>query len=250
MSGRSGPPAPNPKIAVWVAQRIAEAHFSQGIREGTSLPKEREMMEEYGVARTTIREALRLLEMRGLVRMRPGKNGGPVVTQPASDSLGENLTLLLQLEQASLRDVLDARLTLEPAMAKLAAERITTEQLDELERTIKEMRADSTLGDHVFADHNWCFHDTISRAAHSAALKFFLDSLRSIADGTSAGIHYSPQRHNATAAAHERIVYALRQRDPGQAEQAMREHIEEIGMFWRSRYPELLSTPIHWTLGM
>lgn len=240
------------KLSTLVAQEIADRFVFAGqsasnLEEGVRLPTEQGMMDEFKVGRTTVREALRLLESRGLISIRPGRTGGPVTRRPRVESLTESLTLILQVEQASLRDVIDARLALEPMMAAMAAERISEEQLDQLQDTVTQMRKFSD-DDAVFAESNWRFHSLLSTAADSVVLRIYLETLRTIADGTLAGVEYSPEKHSATADAHERIITSLRQRAKGGAHAAMREHVEEVSAFWTKRYPELMSKPVRWRL--
>jgi len=235
------------RIAVRVAQQIVQRYFSEGIEEGLRLPTEKEMVDDFRVGRTTIREALRLLEARGVIRVRAGRYGGPIVRRPPDEAIGETLTLLLQRERASLRAVLDARLALEPAIARMAAENISDEQVARLDETVRLIMERSEDAE-IFAVQNTCFHTVIVQAANSPALKIYLNGLNSIADGTFAGIQYSPGRHRATAEAHQCIIDALRIRDPDAAEAAMHAHIEDIGAYWTRRYPDLVSRPIRWTM--
>ena len=90
------------------------------------------MLEEYQVGRGTLRESLRFLELQGIMSLKPGPGGGPVVERPEATSLATSLMLLLQFTDAQYRVVAEARVALEPTMARLAAERMTPESLAEL----------------------------------------------------------------------------------------------------------------------
>ena len=87
------------------------------------------MLEEYQVGRGTLRESLRFLELQGIISLKPGPGGGPVVERPEATSLATSLMLLLQFADAQYRVVAEARVALEPTMARLAAERMTAESL-------------------------------------------------------------------------------------------------------------------------
>ena len=115
-----------PKMSERIANQIADKILGGGIEAGDRLSTEKEMVAEYGVARTTVREALRLLESRGLVTIRAGVGGGPVACRPQFESLGNTMKLFLQLEGANLSDVIDTRLTLEPVVAQQATPRTET----------------------------------------------------------------------------------------------------------------------------
>src|SRR5437762_10728735 len=111
----------SPKTSEVIARNLATRIAEGGLAPGSRLPVEREMVETLGVGRTTLREALRLLETRGVLTIRPGPRGGPAVRRPRPADLGAALTLILQFEQASLADIMEAREALRPMVARLAA---------------------------------------------------------------------------------------------------------------------------------
>lgn len=233
------------KTSERVARDLVNHIVENDLAEGTKLPNEKQLVEAFEVGRTTLREALRLLETRGVITVRPGPGGGPIVRRPRGDDLREGLTLILQFSGGSLKDVLDARTALEPMMARLAAECITDEQLDELSASVQRMRDGS--GDHeIFLSENQFFHTTIADLTGSGVLRAFNDTLKSIADGVVVGVEYTTRRRLAVATAHEKVVDALRTRDPDAAAEAMRTHVGEAGDFWKRKYPELISRPVRW----
>src|SRR5713101_6510309 len=111
-----------PKLAVMVADAIAEEIFEKGLAPGVVLATESKMLDQFGVGRATLREALRLLEAEGLIAVRAGPNGGAVVQRPSEDRLARLLSILLAVAGTTLQDVIEARQVLEPALASLAAE--------------------------------------------------------------------------------------------------------------------------------
>src|SRR5215470_1941545 len=108
-------------MPVLLAEAIAEAIVSRGLRQGDRLATEAEMIAEYEVGRGTLREALRVLEAQGVIEIRVGTGGGPFVARPDAGRLARMLSLLLRLSDVTLREVLDARLIVEPALAGQAA---------------------------------------------------------------------------------------------------------------------------------
>jgi GntR family transcriptional regulator, transcriptional repressor for pyruvate dehydrogenase complex len=235
----------SPKVSEVIARELADYILDAQLPEGAVLPNEKDMLGQLGVGRATLREALRLLESRGLIRVRPGPGGGPIVHRPQVKELGNALTLLLQVEGASLGDVLRSREAIEPVIARLAAARIGAEELDQLEHTI-DMMLEHTDDVDVFLRENLVFHLTIARAADSVVLRIFLETLRSIADGAALGVRYTPRAIRSVAAAHRRIVEALRNHDPDGAEAAMCEHMTDTGEYWGHHYGDLVSQPVRW----
>lgn len=252
LSGTGSGPTPRksrsvraPKASERVARDLVNHIVENNLVEGTKLPNEKQLVEAFEVGRTTLREALRLLETRGVITIRPGPGGGPVVRRPRPDDLRESLTLLLQFHGATLVDVFEARSSLEPMIARLAADRLTEEQLDELDASVKVMKERSD-DHHVFLEENSRFHTIIAEATGSSVLWVFNETLKSIADGAVVGVEYTPRRRLAVAAAHEKVVVALRSRDPQAAEDAMRDHVGEAGHYWKRKYPELSFRDMRW----
>lgn len=235
----------NLKTSERIARDIANYIVDADLPEGARLPREKEMLEMMGVGRMTLREALRLLETQGVIDIRSGAQGGPVVRRPQPEDLAGNLTLVLQFHGASLSDVMLARQALEPLIARLAATHATDEQLDELAGTIEKMRRHAGRED-VFLRENERFHQLVAEASGSVSLRVFSATLKNIASGEDAGVEYRPEQHVAVARAHGRILTALRNRRPAAAEKAMQEHLEEAATYWQRRYPELWARPVRW----
>jgi GntR family transcriptional regulator, transcriptional repressor for pyruvate dehydrogenase complex len=237
--------ARSPKISELVARELAKRIIDGHLVEGTQLPNERELIEIFGVGRTTLREALRLLETRGVITIRTGPRGGPIVRRPRAQDLSDALTLILQFEGAALSDVLEARAATEPAIARLAAQQITDSQLEELEASIERMAASTEQMD-AFLAENAHFHGLIGEAAGSVALRVFLRSLESIVRTMLVNVDYATRQRKIFVAGHRGIVDALRARDPVAAERAMREHLTESGRFWTRNYSHLTDVSVHW----
>jgi len=233
------------KASELVAEDIANHIIAEDIPEGTVLTSEKDMIESYGVGRNTVREALRLLEARGVITIKTGPGGGPVVRRPRNDDLSESLTLILQFANASLADVLKAREALEPVLAQLAAKDINNEQLDELEQTIHAMR--NNIDDHnIFLKQNRIFHNLIAHASGTIVLRVFVDTLVSLAGGGAVNIRHSERRRHAVIAAHQQIIDALRKHDGEAAAASMRDHLSEAGAFWRKKYNDVFFQPVKW----
>jgi GntR family transcriptional regulator, transcriptional repressor for pyruvate dehydrogenase complex len=112
-----------PKMADRVATVLRKMFIRGDIAVGTMLPPESELMEQFGVSRPTLREALRVLESESLIQMQRGVRGGARVTSPTKQTLARYAGLILEYEGVTLKDVYDARATLEADMIrKLAAE--------------------------------------------------------------------------------------------------------------------------------
>jgi DNA-binding FadR family transcriptional regulator len=234
-----------PKQAELIARELASYIVNSDLAAGTPLPPEREMMQSMGVGRTTLREALRLLETRGVLTIRSGPRGGPIVCRPDPHDLSEALSLMLQFEKADLTVMMTARSALEPAAARLAATRISRAELDGLRGT-NQLIADHADDLESFFSLNREFHRRIAEASGNMVVRIFVESIMSIADGRSAGIVYRKSQVDAIVTAHERVIEALAAGDPQAAEAAMNEHLEDSHQFWNRRYGDLLKRSVSW----
>jgi GntR family transcriptional regulator, transcriptional repressor for pyruvate dehydrogenase complex len=234
-----------PKAAMLLAQRIMRDVVRGGLKPGDLLMPERTMLEQYRVGRATLREALRLLEFQGVIALKPGPRGGPVLQDPDASHLASMLVLLLQLKQAPFRSIAEVRAALEPMTSRLAAERMSDEALAELGETIDTMR-DHLDSQEVFLNANKRFHDIIAWSSGNALFGYITDSLLDIMDGTVIGIDYPGPRRAAVVKAHEEIFHALSARDPALSEQRMREHIDAYERYARRKFPEVLDQVIRW----
>jgi GntR family transcriptional regulator, transcriptional repressor for pyruvate dehydrogenase complex len=112
-------------VAAGIRRRIATGDLSVGDR----LPTEEELTESFGIARTTLREALRILEFQGLIHIRRGRGGGATVTMPDLERFAEPLAVILQLRQTTVSDLDAARSLLEPQLAAWLAKNHTDDDI-------------------------------------------------------------------------------------------------------------------------
>jgi GntR family transcriptional regulator, transcriptional repressor for pyruvate dehydrogenase complex len=234
------------KTAMLVAQRIVADISRRGKTVGDRLSPERVMLDEYDVGRGTLRESLRFLELQGVISLKPGPGGGPIIQQPDAGSLATALTLLLQFENAPFRTIAEARTGLEPMMAQLAAQRMSDEQLADLKSSVDTMHAQ--LDDQqVFLDENKRFHDVIAHGSGNAMFGYLVDALLGILDGSAIGIDYPKVRRTAVHKAHLRIYEAIAERDPAASSEAMAAHISEYVKYAERKFPDVLDAPIVWS---
>lgn len=234
------------KTALLVAQQIVADIQRRGNIPGDRLPPEKVMLEQYQIGRGTLRESLRYLELQGLISLKPGPGGGPVVEKPNGAGLATSISLLLQMENAPYRNIVEARGSLEPAMSRLAAQRISDEDLAVLKDNLDRMLA-GIDDEATFTDTNQEFHDLIAHASGNHLFAHLIDALTGILDGTSIGVEYPQRRRLAVHEAHKRIYEALASHDPIAAADTMREHIAEYTDYIMRKYPAIIDAPISWT---
>ena len=148
--------------------RQVKAMIAEGrLKGGDRLPPERELAEKFVVSRTSVREALRALESLGLVEIRPGE--GTFVREVSIEQLVEPLAQLIVSQREALGELFEARRLLEPALAALAAERATPEDVHEMERILEE-QAREVEGGRTGLAQDARFHAALGAAAHNRAI--------------------------------------------------------------------------------
>src|SRR5438477_4012388 len=131
------------------------------LRPGVKLPPERDLAPRFGVSRSSLRHALKVLEIMGVVRQRVGD--GTYITGSASSILSEPLEFLVLLDGISLFDLLETRIIVEPELAARAAERATSEDLADLRHSLDGIKTEKDEKKRI--DYDLAFHETIFRAS-------------------------------------------------------------------------------------
>ncbi|MGX9787844.1 FadR/GntR family transcriptional regulator [Mycobacterium sp. MMS18-G62] len=168
-----------PKMADRVATVLRRMFIRGEIAEGTMLPPESELMERFGVSRPTLREAFRVLESESLIVVQRGVHGGARVTRPQRETLARYAGLILEYEGVTLKDVYDARVTLEtPMVVQLAKDRKPA-VIAELEKIV-EREGQLRPGGEATIDQLTDFHAAIARLSGNKTLQIVSDMLRHI----------------------------------------------------------------------
>ena len=215
-----------PKASHLVAQKIRQEILSGNAQEGAPLRSVREMVDRLGVASTTVREALRVLEAEGLVTIKPGPKGGVFVRRPSHESITKQLAFLLQFENTSLSSILEARRLLEPICARLAASRANAHDMQALEESIDRLEQLSTGRDpFAWVRENAEYHMIVATAARNDVLRIFLTSLRELIHVSTIPVSGLQASRTRTIMAHRNILAAIKDHDSDRAEDSMLEHL-------------------------
>ncbi len=141
MSGPRFEPVRTVRAYERIVEQIEEAVESGSLQPGERLPSERELMAQFAVSRSTVREALRVLQARGLVRSRPGDPHGAEVLPFSPAALHKSMTTLARVDELSLGELVQFRMVLDASANLLAARLRTDEELAEMAAAIERMRA-------------------------------------------------------------------------------------------------------------
>ena len=213
-----------PKAPEVLANELRESILSGRFPAGTMLPTERDMVTQTGMSRTTVREALRILEVQGLVRVKAGRAGGAFVRQPDEDSVADSVSLLIRGRRIRITALLEAREGIEPACAQLAARYRTADDLRSLGAADAAIAAPGPLDGFLRANVDW--HVAVARASHNELLTGFMAALsRAIYQSTDNVTFVDAKVRQATVRAHARITDAIRAGDEDAALRRMTRHL-------------------------
>src|ERR1700737_4721536 len=132
-------PVEVPKASDVLARELRERILSGELAEGTALPPERELVKQTQMSRATVREALRILEVQNLVRVRAGRAGGAFVQRPSTKSMASSVRMVIRGQKIKLADLMETREALEPFCAELAAQNRTDDDLAVLDKANKDI---------------------------------------------------------------------------------------------------------------
>lgn len=217
------------EVSAQLRRRVIHGHLKPGDR----LPAERDLAVRLGVSRNTVREALRGLEMAGVLRLQKGAHGGAFVVAPNGDSVAVAIQDMYQLGSISPAQLTEARLHITDSVVRLACERITPQEIDELERNVQASLEASTSGNYPERSRiNLEFHNILARATRNPVFVAVMSGLISVMQ------HFvdtlGPPRGEAVFASRRRFIAHLRAQAPDDA-------IAELEEFLRGVHKQYLS---------
>ena len=195
------------------------------LKPGDKLPSERKLAERFGIGRSSVRDAIRILEARGIVKPRQG--GGTVVQAFSCDTLVAELASTLVRKRALVQELMEVRCMIEPPLAARAAAHASPEQIEHLEDILRRQRQKVSRGE-MAVDEDTEFHSEIARAAGNRVMLAMLDTLVSLLTETRRRFLQDEERAEVSLAGHRLVLRAIRRREPSAAEAAMRKHIRAV----------------------
>jgi len=209
-----------------IVERLVSLVVNGKLKKGDKLPVERELMEQFGVGRSSLREAIGSLLLTGVLTTRPGH--GTFVSIPSDESLSRSLTWRVQMGREKIEELVEARIVLEQAVAGLAAASATETEIAEIRHYLELMKKNAHKKNPSQVQVDLSFHLALAKASHNAPLLRFLAELRNLM------IHWIKQAVRTeriyslsdTIRDHEAILNAVVAREVEKAQSAMRQHLE------------------------
>lgn len=220
------------RVSDVVMDQIKQLLLDSKLNVGDRLPPERQLAKQLGVSRVPVREALFSLANSGFLKIKRGAGGGIFVSEPSIEPYAEYFTLMLQMGKASVQDLTEARLFLEPNVARLAAERATPEDLEKIEQSISEyekrvkQNAPRSLQDMTF-------HVRVAEASKNIVMVLTIKGLMGLLYKTVRDLGFTRDDKQKSVNTHRRIFESIRACDSEHAYQLMAEHVKEMATFWK-----------------
>jgi GntR family transcriptional repressor for pyruvate dehydrogenase complex len=212
-----------------ISAQIQRLIIEGGLTPGEKLPSERELAEQFGVSRTVIREAVKLLQMKGLVRVVSGS--GTYVSHVSSEIVADSIGLFMTSHEHTFQDLLEIRRFLEVEIAGLAAERATAEDIQKLEESFSEMKgalanSERTTEDlERFVQADIKFHQLLSQATKNSLLPLLHDTLNSLLLEFSRKVSEMPGAPEKAVEYHGKVLECVRQKNIEEAQETMSKHL-------------------------
>ncbi|MEG0861337.1 MAG: FadR/GntR family transcriptional regulator [Pseudomonas sp.] len=208
-----------------VVEKLRQALARGQWRSGDMLPGQRELAEQLGISRPSLREAVTVLETLGLVRSMPGK--GVLVLDA---DMSETALPQTGVAEASLEDVLQLRYTLEPFIVGLVAQSISSKEIGQLRLTLMDMREaleaeDSEAGVNAYI----AFHEELFTLTANPIFQSVVQQTSNALKQSAAVLRNSPEHLAARLEENEAVVRAIRNKNSAQASAQMRHHILQEG---------------------
>jgi len=207
-----------------VAEHLTAQIAARALGPGAAVPSERELVEAFKVGRSSVREALRMLESGGLIENR---GNGTFVVSPVRNTLNQSLGVLLSVDETDLRELFEVRRILEGECAALAAARGGDGDLERMEEAIAAMEAG--LGsEQEYIDADLSFHLTIAESTGNRVVAHLMHAIRDHVHAALGTVFHIPGSPERSLEQHREIVDAIRLRRPDEARARMHEHIGRV----------------------
>jgi len=235
------------KASEVLVQTLLEQIVSQRLKDGDRLPNEAEMIAQYGVARATVREALRILELHGFVSLRSGPGGGPTVRSTTAADFGRVFGMFFQAERVTLAELFAARSFIEPTLVRDAA----LQQIPEFLERVRDLRLRGRDVD-IQDDPGYVritreFHELIVSGSNNRVFALIALAFMAIFVGRLDSAIHPPEKRRRILQEHEQILDAILAGNGALAESLMQRHMESVRKSIAARYPAAERDLIRWS---
>ncbi|WP_435769630.1 FadR/GntR family transcriptional regulator [Nocardioides sp. SYSU DS0651] len=246
-ASESGARTREPKAAEVTASRIVDDIIDGRVQVGQKLPTEPEMLDRYAVSRESLREALRLLEIQGIIDIKRGPGGGPFVAPLNSGYLARTSSLYFHLSGATHAELFQTWAILEPSLAELVAQQPDRKAKRQIFAPFIDYDPDAHQSDELFTDFN-NFHAVIAQLSGNRVLTLVTQSVTHIVVENVLRSVDPVSERSMLSHSHEDIAVAIVDGRATKARKLMADHIHEVRDTYLSRSPDQGRKPVEWRL--
>jgi DNA-binding FadR family transcriptional regulator len=227
-----------------VAHQIVSDIHARGLKQGDVLPSENAMLTEYSVSRQSLREALRLIEVQGLITLKPGPGGGPSVGTVDPENLARTASMYFNLGGMTYGQLFDAQMEMEPTCAQLAARNGDPEALREAFGKFIDMEHPLEGPEYFKRVHE--FHVAVYEMSGSPIYALLTRTMSHIITSHVMATMDLVDRRADVVEEHRRLAGAIIRGETERVYRMMAEHYEGINRFYREHWPARFKETIEW----
>ncbi len=215
------------RISQNIVEQIRGAILSGELEVGEQLPPEKDFAKHFGVSKSSLREAYRVLEAYDLLEIRQGMSGGAFIKKVDLATVKDSLVNYLFFQNPGLREYTQIRMYIEPQVVKICAEKATMEDLEYLDKNIQAMEQ-AQEGETFSTDLDCAFHKKLVDITDNKIVSLVVESVQTALINIKQMVHTDESFFRRVCDDHKKIVAALRKRDPELASMAMINHINSV----------------------
>ena len=220
-------PVKSRRVFEEVADQVRKHIAAHNLRPGDKLPPERDLADQLGISRNGVREALRALEIAGVISLKPGLHGGAYISHGDPSHVSRSLRDQFSLGALTLETVTEARRWICPMVVRAVCERATEADLAAMEENV-------ALADHLYHDGEWDqkivvqvdFHNLLARATKNPVIEILMESLSGITLELARRI--GPEKCRDSIKSRYRLLAHIRERNAEAAAQEIDNHLREL----------------------
>lgn len=212
-----------------ISEQIKYLIFSKALKPNDRLPPERELANQFNTGRISVREALRILEESGFIRVKPGAEGGIFVNELDSTGITKSISGLIDVGNLTLREITEARITIESLILESLMEKITKKSLDPLESNIMTCEQLRNSGDkipkEIWIEKLKMFHILIAGLSKNRFYKYLVISLIDLYNQYTQKVDPQIEEYYRHLDHHQAIFEAIKMKDLRRAQKALKSHL-------------------------
>jgi GntR family transcriptional regulator, transcriptional repressor for pyruvate dehydrogenase complex len=209
------------KISDQIIDQIRDAVLSGKLKPGNRLASEKELADQFGVSKATMREALRVLEVMGLIEMRKGISGGIFIAEVGMRTTIHSIINFLHFQSVSIREITTLRYLIEPTVSRIAASKATDSDIQNLEKIVEENHPETDNG----VSKEIGFHRYLARMAENTLLILIVDFVDNLLESIKSKAKLSPDFYQDVQKSHQKILDCFIKKDGPGAALAMRQDL-------------------------